>query len=165
MDITTDMIDNLSPDDLLKIERLKQLKEKAEEDLFMIRDAYVFRMGEKWRNIGGDQYYEWTLFHDGTLKITGRQWQACVRGEQFEILLTKENIFDLYVKIDECDKNPSKVPIDQRNYYNQFKQFLVYSANCPEYHVPAVCILIPGSAEKYKSLFQPYQTGYIGTPY
>ena len=164
MDITTEMIDALSPEDLLKIERLKQLKEKAEEDLFIIRDAYVFRMGEKWRRINENLYYEWTLFHDGTFKIAGRGQKICLRGEPFVITLTKENLFDLYVKIDECDRSPNEVPDELKNYYNQFKMFLVYSANCPEYHVPIIRETTM-SPQKYKSLFQPYQAGYIGLLY
>lgn len=164
MDITNEMIDALSPEDMLKIERLKQLKAKAEKDLFMIRDAYVFRMGEKWRRIGSTAYYDWVLFHDGTLKISGHKGQRCLQREPFEILLTKESLFELYVKIDECDKDPSKVFDSQKNYYNQFKQFLELTAQHPEYHIPIVNMPVQ-SAHKYKSLFKPYQTGYIGTLY
>ncbi len=134
-------IDNLSAEEITALAKRQELLTAAENDVFAIRDVFVFRMGEKWREIFAFNCHQvkqagrWNLYYDC-------QWELVPRGdfriyEPFKLKISKESLFDFYTE-------SSKIPVSatvgydgyRRHCYDQFQEFLKYTRKLPKYQVP-----------------------------
>lgn len=139
-------IENLSAEEVTALAKRQELLTAAENDVFAIRDVFVFRMGEKWREIVGrgchqiKQLGNWNLYYDC-------QWEFIPRGdfriyEPFKLKISKESLFDFYT---ESSKIPASASVGYDGYrrlcYDQFQEFLKYTRKLPKYQVPYIDIV------------------------
>lgn len=83
-------IQNLSPDDVIIINDLVVLAEKAKEIEQKIRENFTFKMGEDKIELWHDEYNHEYLTHDGV-------WQARYLHQTYDVKCTAEEIFE-YMK-------------------------------------------------------------------
>lgn len=139
----TNRIDNLSSEEIAALARRRELLTAAENDVFAIRDVFVFRMGEKWRQISAHscrqikQLGRWNLYYDC-------EWELVPLGEfriyePFKLKISKESLFDFYA---ESAKVPASATVGYDGYrrlcYDQFQEFLKYTRKLPKYQVPYI---------------------------
>ncbi len=134
-------IANLSAEEISALAKRQELLTVAENDVFAIRDVFVFRMEEKWIEISASKFRRihqegvWKLYYDC-------EWELVPQGdfqiyEPFKLKISKESLFDFYTK---SAKIPSTATVGFDGYrrlcYNQFQEFLKYARMLPKYRVP-----------------------------
>ncbi len=134
-------IDNLSAEEITALAKKQELLTAAENDVFAIRDVFVFRMGETWREILANecrrvhQAGRWNIYYDCMWEFIpdGKFW----RYEPFKLKISKESLFDFYT---EYSVLPATVSCGLDGYrrlcYDQFQEFMKYTRLLPKYQVP-----------------------------
>lgn len=140
MKITNDMVSNLSADEIDEISKRKQLLDTAEQDVFLIRDTYVFRMGEKWREIKTTITGRWVLHFDCVWEFIPHTMpdDPFRSNKPFEMTISRESLADFYVL---CDKVRQDYSLhDEPRYllhcYDEFQDFLQRTKKLPRYRPP-----------------------------
>ncbi len=133
-------IDNLSAEEITALAKKQELLTAAENDVFAIRDVFVFRMGETWREISAischrvHQAAGWKLSYNC-------EWELDPRGdfrfyEPFKLKISKESLFDFYTEYSEIPTTVRGLDGYRRHCYDQFQEFMKYTRLLPKYQVP-----------------------------
>ncbi len=133
-------IDNLSAEEITALAKKQELLTAAENDVFAIRDVYVFRMGEPWREIHGrikgqvHQAGRWIIHYGCVWEFIpdGDFW----RYEPFKLKISKESLIDFYTEYSELPATVSRAEDGYRRLcYDQFQEFMKYTRLLPKYQV------------------------------
>lgn len=89
MEITRDLIESLTADDLKEIEQLSKLLTEAKQAVEIVRSYYTFRIGEErvtlWHDNNNGEY----LTRDGV-------WQARYLHQTYDVPCTVDGVFEAF---------------------------------------------------------------------
>lgn len=89
MEITIDLIENLTPEDIELILKYNELLSEAKNAVKIIKNTCLFHIGEKEITLSDDGNNREYLTYDGI-------WKARYLHQSYDIPVTIEGIFDVY---------------------------------------------------------------------
>lgn len=118
MQITKELLESLTCQDIEQILVYRNLLEKAKRDVEAIKEAYRFRIGE-------DKVTVWKDEHNAEYITHGGVWQARYLHQTYDLPVTVDAVFDAYKAEYEKKKHPGGLVnnlADSARYFRSFAQ-------------------------------------------
>lgn len=118
MEITSDLLESLTTEDIAKILDYRNLLIDAKMDVEAIRETYKFKIGEEKITIWNDEHNVEYLTHNGV-------WQARYLHQTYDLPVTVDAVFEAYKELYNEQRNPRKLVnniADGAKYFKSFAQ-------------------------------------------
>lgn len=117
MEITIDLIENLTPEDIELILKYNELLSEAKNAVKIIKNTCLFHIGEKEITLSDDGNNREYLTFDGI-------WKARYLHQSYDVTVTVEGVFDVYKTEYEHKKSKSAQVNNKADSAGYFRTFI-----------------------------------------